>query len=331
MLLPVLGIDISKASFDGYLINEGKTNHKKFSNDTLGFKELVKWLTQNKVKQVHVSMEATGRYYEALAEFLYSKKHIVSVINPAKIKGFAKSELARSKTDKLDAALIARFCEQKRPPSWQPTPEEIREVQELTHYLEALKKNQTQEKNRLQSGLKVKSVKEAVQRHLDDLAIRIAELEKLLKEHAKKHEKLNEHYKRITSIIGVGDITAFAWLGEMGYAETFLHTRQVEAFVGLTPSQNQSGTSVCGKDRLSKVGNNYLRKSLYMPAVSAIQHNPVIRDFADRLKQAGKPSKVIICAVMRKLLRIIYAVVRSGKPFDLNYKSKSMHELALAV
>ncbi len=217
MLLPVLGIDISKASFDGYLINEGKTNHKKFSNDTLGFKELVKWLTQNKVKQVHVSMEATGRYYEALAEFLYSKKHIVSVINPAKIRGFAKSELARSKTDKLDAALIARFCEQKRPPSWQPTPEEIREVQELTHYLEALKKNQTQEKNRLQSGLKVKSVKEAVQRHLDDLAIRIAELEKLLKEHAKKHEKLNEHYKRITSIIGVGDITAFAWLGEMGY------------------------------------------------------------------------------------------------------------------
>ncbi len=108
-------------------------------------------------------------------------------------------------------------------------------------------------------------------------------------------------------------------------------TRQIEAFVGLTPSENQSGTSVCGKDRLSKVGNNYLRKSLYMPAVSAIQHNPVIRDFADRLKQAGKPSKVIICAVMRKLLRIIYAVVRSGKPFDSNYKSKSMHELTLVA
>ncbi len=321
MKLPVLGVDISKASFDACLISNGKAKHQKFTNDNAGFKELIKWLAQNKVKKIHACMEATGRYYEALAEFLCDKKHTVSVINPTKIKGFAKSELARSKTDKLDAALIARFCEQKRPPAWQPTSEEIREVQEITHYLEALKKNQTQEKNRLQSGLKVKAVKEAIQRHLDDLAIQIAELEKLLKEHAKKHEKLNKHYKLITSVIGVGDVTAFAWLGEMGYAETFLRTRQVEAFVGLTPSQNQSGTSVCGNDRLSKVGNNYLRKSLYMPAMSAIQHNPIICDFAARLKQAGKPSKVIICAVMRKLLRIIYAVVRSGKPFDPNYTS----------
>ena len=321
VVLVILGIDVSKRTFNVTLRVGDKERSKKFSNDAAGFAQLQDWLKEWAPDGVHACMEATGRYYEALAEFLYSAGHLVSVVNPARIKGYAQAELKRSKSDEIDAGVIARFCQTQKPGPWEPLASEVREVQEAERYLEALKGMRHQESNRLGSGLASDAVKKAIEKHIEQMDSDIAEMEKWLKEHLKKHERLNEHYKLITSVIGIGNITAFTWLGEIGYGDGFELTRQVESFVGLTPKKHQSGTSIRGKERLSKAGNHYLRKALYMPAICAIQHNPVIRNFAERLREQGKPPMVIIGAVMRKLVRIIFAVVKSGRPFDPQYPS----------
>lgn len=322
MVLPILGIDVSKRTFNVTLLFKDKEKSKKFSNDAVGFAQLQDWLKELAPDGVHACMEATGRYYEPLAECLYSAGHLVSVVNPTKIKGYAQAELQRSKTDELDAGLIARFCQSQRPRPWQPLASEVREVQEAARYLDSLKGMRQQERNRLDSGLVCDAVKKAIEKHIEQMDSEIAEMEKWLKEQIKKHDRLTEHYKLIISVIGIGNITAYAWLGELGYGDRFELTRQLESFAGLTTKKHQSGTSVRGRERLSKVGNHYLRKALYMPAMCAIQHNPVIRSFAERLRERGKPPKVIIGAVMRKLLRIIFAVVKSGRPFDPQYQSQ---------
>jgi transposase len=166
-------------------------------------------------------------------------------------------------------------------------------------------------------------VRTAIQEHIEELRARIHDVELWMRQHAKKHERLNEQYKLLTSIIGIGDVAAFTYLGELGYSDRFNKTRQVESFCGLTPKKTQSGTSVHRRDRLSKIGNIQLRTALFMPAMCSMQHNPVIRNFVNRLREAGKPPKVIICAVIRKLLRIMFAVIKSGKPFDLCYRPRS--------
>lgn len=322
MVLSILGIDVSKRTFNVVLLLKNKEKSKKFSNDVAGFTQLGDWLKEWAPEGVHACMEATGRYYELLAEFLYSADHRVSIVNPARIKGYAQAELKRSKTDELDAGLIARFCQNQNPKAWKPLDKEIRELQEAERYLDALKGMRHQESNRLGSGLVCDAVKKTIEKHIEQMDAEIAEMETWLKEQIKKHERLTEHHKLITSVIGIGDITAFAWLGEIGYGDGFELTRQLESFAGLTIKKNQSGTSIRGRERLSKAGNHYLRKALYMPAMSAMQHNPLIRNFAERLQERGKPPKVIIGAVMRKLLRIIFAVIKSGQPFDMRYQSQ---------
>jgi transposase len=125
-------------------------------------------------------------------------------------------------------------------------------------------------------------------------------------------------------------LTAFTYLAEIGYAERFRQTRQVESYCGLSPRQYQSGSSVRGKERISKVGNSRMRKAVYMPALNAKDYNPVLRAFAERLEKAGKPPRVIVCAVMRKLLRIMHGVVSSGKEFDINHVSGPIEGMTFA-
>lgn len=328
---PILGIDVSKLTIDVALMVGDKLRPRKFDNNAAGFAHLQLWLEKNGGTGAHVCMEATGRYYEALAESLYSNSYTVSVVNPIRIKGYAKVELKRHKTDELDASLIARYCATQNPDLWKPMPTEIREVQEAERYLDALKEMKQQESNRLESLLVSRAVKETIQKHIEQINADIAELEKWLKDHVQSHERLAEHYRLITSIIGIGNVTAITWLGEIGYGDRFALSRQVESFTGLTTKKTQSGTSIHGRERLSKVGNRYLRKALYMPAMVAINHNPLIKSFAQRLRERGKPPMVIIGAVMRKLVRLIFAVVKSGKPFDSQYRSEFAYPKVIPV
>lgn len=318
--LMVLGVDIAKKKFDICLLKDNKERKKVFDNDLNGFEQLSQWLKSQNIEKAHACIEATGRYYEALANYLCDQGFFVSVVNPTKIKGFAQSELKRLKTDKIDAGIIARFCRAHRPPNWKPLPAELRELQEAERYLSSLKSMRVQESNRLGSGLTCPKLIALIEANIAHFDHQIKDLEKWIKEHIKSHEKMRNHHELITSIIGIGDVTAAIYLGEIGYVERFNSTRQVESFAGLMVRQHTSGSSIHGKSRMSKVGNSHLRMAFYMPALSAMQNNPVIRVFVERLKQKGKAGKVIVGAVMRKLLRLIHGVLRSGRPFDISYQ-----------
>ena len=321
--IPVIGIDISKAKFDVCLIKseDGKELYGKFENNESGFRAFRSWIKVNKVGKFHACLEPTGRYGQAIAELLQEEGHAVSMVNAYQIKGFAISELKRSKSDKLDAGIIARFCIAHRPNTWCPTPPKIKELQEIGRYVDSLKCTITQEKNRLSAGAVTETVRSAVERHIESLKEMVAELEKQMKRIVASDRELTHCCDRGTSIIGIGDIAALTFLGEIGTGDRFVHVRQVETFCGMVPKLRQSSSSVNGKARLSKVGNARMRRALYMPALSAQQANPAIRAFADRLLKAGKPPKVVIGATMRKLLRIMFAVVKSGHHYDPEYLS----------
>jgi transposase len=309
----VLGVDISKLTFDVALIINNKIKHKKFENKPSGFSKLVAWLNSYEAQDVHICMEATGIYGESLATFLYEAGYKVSVVNPAQIKGFSRGELSRTKTDKADAKLIARFCLTMNPSLWQPLPSHIRQLQALVRRLESLQDMYQQENNRLEGATDI------VQSSIESIKAKLAEEIKLVKEKIKdlidQNPDLRGKKKLLETIPGVGENTISQVLAFM-FVEKFNSAKQLSAFVGLNPKQHISGTSVKGHTRLSKMGSSSLRKSLYMPAIVAKRYNPIIKAFSERLKAAGKSTMLIIGAAMRKLVHIIYGVLKSGKPFD---------------
>jgi transposase len=320
-MLPTLGIDISKNNFHVELSLNNKLRHRKFANSKEGFAELQDWLKKHKTSRVHACLEATGPYSEDLAIYLHQAGHTVSVVNPAQIKAFGQSELLRNKDDKPDAGLIRRFCEKQQPAAWVPPPAHLRELQALTRHLENLSETRQQQVNRLEST-KAKDVVRSLRKLITYLDNEIARTEKQIQDHIDAYPDLKEQFQLLDSISGIGKRTAATLLGEINFKQ-YRTARQLAAFVGLTPKNDRSGT-IRGRTRLSKIGNQRVRKALFMPALVAKHHNPIIRSFCQRLAQNGKTKMAIIGAAMRKLIHIAFGVVKSGKVFDPN------HELLLS-
>ncbi len=310
-----LGIDISKKTFDVALLFDNKIKKKKFNNNKPGFKRLTEWLNNKSIVLIQACMEATGSYGDELAEYLYAQDIAVSVVNPARIKGFANCELTRCKNDALDADLIARFCQLMRPALWKPTPEHIKILQHLVHRLDDLIKIDRQEKNRFETASGC--IKPSIEKILLVLEDEMKQVRKRIKNHINNHPDLKEKSQLLSSIPAVGDGTIAQVLAFIGDISRFNNAKQVAAFVGLNPKQNQSGLNK-GRTRLSKTGSSDLRKALYMPAVVAMRYNPVIKTFSERLLKSGKHKMCVIGAIMRKLLHIIYGVLKSGQKFNLN-------------
>lgn len=317
----ILGIDVAKNKFDVALFRNGKYKTKSFENKPLGFEALVAWLNRDDVMLVHACMEATGTYGDALARFLFDAGHKVSVVNPARIKAYGESELLRTKNDKTDARLIARFCETHKPSAWQPDPPEVEHLRMLGRRRDALISMRTQEVNRL--GSPDTSVNESIQKVIAFLDEEIEQISKAIREHINKHDDLRKKRDLLKSIPGVGAVTIEAILSEANGFEGFDTVEQVVAFMGLSPKEHTSGTSVKGKAALCKIGSARLRKALYMPSLSAIQHNPLVTTLYDRLKAKSKNGMIIACACMKKLVHIIYGVIKNGKPFDPAYNMKT--------
>jgi len=316
----ILGVDISKLTFDVALLNDNKVKTKKFNNTSKGFSELKQWLKNKGIDTVHACMEATGGYEAKLAQYLYDNNFKVSVVNPARIKGFSMSKLARVKTDKADSELIARFCQAIQPDLWQPTPKHIQELQQWVRRLDSLIANKNQENNRLDEASDVIAIN--IRTHIEFLDKQIKEVEELISNHIKEHKDLNDKSKLLDSIPGIGEKTIGVILAFLT-VENFDSAKQVAAFVGLNPKPKQSGSSVRGTGRISKTGDADLRKAFYMPAVVSIRFNPIIKDFAKRLDSAGKSKMVIVIAAMRKLLHIIYGVLKNETPFNENILLKN--------
>jgi transposase len=316
-MLPTLGIDISKNSFHVELSSNDKLRHRKFANRQEGFAELQSWLNKHKTGQVRACMEATGPYSEDLAVYLHRAGHTVSVVNPAQIKAFGQSELLRNKDDRPDAGLIRRFCEKQQPAAWAPPPAHLRELQALTRHLENLSETRQQQLNRLETT-KAQGVIKSLRKLIAYLDNEIERTEKQIQNHIDTHPDLKEQFQLLDSISGIGTRTAAALLGEINFKQ-YRTARQLAAFVGLTPRNNRSGT-ICGRTRLSKIGNQRVRKVLFMPAIVAKRHNPIIRSFCQRLARNGKTKMEIIGAAMRKLIHIAFGVVKSGRTFDPNHE-----------
>src|SRR5512136_2813329 len=318
MAEPVLGVDIAKRKFAVALLVNDRLKHKVFTNNREGFVELLTWLKKQGVNQVHACLEASSTYGEALATYLHDAGHRVSIVNPARVKGFAQSELLRTKNDKVDAGLIARFCLALRPEPWVPPSVEIRVLQALVRRADALVSMRTQELNRL--GTAASAVGPSIQEHIVYLDEQIEKIKQQIAGHIDGSPELKGKKDLLHSIPGIGPATIAAILAEITIFERCDEVRKMVAFIGLAPKEAVSGSSIKGKPRLCKIGHARLRKALYMPALVSIRYNPVVIDFYRRLKSKGKNGKVIVCAIMRKLVHIIFGILKSGKPFDPNYK-----------
>ena len=320
MSLPILGIDIAQQTFQVSLRQAGHVQRQEFRNQPDGFAGLSLWLARHGVEQVHACLEATGRYGEALAAYLYQAGHRVSVINPSRIKAYAKSKLSRNKTDRVDADLIADFGETQQPRAWVPQTPEVRELQALVRHLDAVQAMRQQEANRLQSGSPSDVVVALVHQHLDFLDQQIDQLKQHIQNQIDQHPGLREDYDLLRSIPGIGVLTAAKLVAEN--LLQFADARALAAYAGLSPMNRTSGTSVHRRPKLSKIGNAALRKSLYMPALSAQRWNPIIQQFCGRLALTGKHKMAIIGAAMHKLLTLAYGVLKSRKAFDPTYSAK---------
>jgi transposase len=316
MTIAVLGIDIAKEKFDAALLREGKYRDKTFANNADGFAKLTAWLAKQGVAKVHACLEATGTYGEELSYYLVEQGHIVSVVNPACIKAYGVSKLIRNKADKIDAHLIAQYCESQHPVAWiAPTPE-ARQLQALVRHLGALEQIKQQEENRLGSGVKEQRVIASLQAHIEYLTKEIKKLTSQIQQHIDNHPDLKGKKELLLTIPGIGEKTIAVLLAEIPDTNNYSNARQVAAYAGLTPRKNDSGKTVRGKSRMSKVGNARLRKALYFPAIVAKQWNPVVKEFCERLEARGKSKMAVIGAAMRKLIHLVYGVLNSGKAFD---------------
>ena len=248
---------------------------------------------------------------------MHDAGHTVSIVNPARIKGFAQSELMRTKNDKVDAGLIARFCHAMHPDLWTPAPPEIRQLQALVRRVDALINMRTQELHRL--GTAQATIEHSIREHIAYLDKQIDGLKQQIADRIKNDPDLKVKKDLLKSIPGIGEATIAAILAELPMFERCDRVQKVVAFIGLAPRQFISGSSLKGKPRLSKIGNARLRKALFMPALVSIQCNPVIQAFYHRLKEKEKNGKVIVCAIMRKLVHLIFGILKSGRPFDPNY------------
>ena len=316
-MVEIVGVDVSKRTFDCALLVNAKFKSKVFQNTAQGYGELDEWLKHQGVERAQVCMEATGIYYEVLARQLHAVGHTVSVVNPARIKGFAQSVLARTKTDRVDARLIARFCAAHHPTAWHPPVPQQRELQALVARGDALNQMLTQETNRLAIAPTV--TRGSIEKIVAVLVEELAALKCQIRQHIDHHPDLRAKHALLLSIPGIGEATSAQTLACVGGAETFKNARKLAAFLGLTPRQHLSGSSVRGRARLSKTGNARLRKAFFLPAMVAIRFNPVIKVFAARLRAGGKSKMLIIGAVMRKLVHLVFGVLKSGQPFTPHF------------
>lgn len=312
-----VGIDVSKKTVDvAALSDSGKLKTKaRLVNTATGHLELEAWLIKHAEPDSWVVMEATSVYHEALAEFLHSKGYRVCIMNPAVINAFGKDELRRVKTDKSDAKLIACYAQSKhtRLRAWVPEPLPRRRLRALVRRLDDLNQLRQMEENRLDvADASVLGSIRSVISHLDH---EITETKKAIKDQIDDDPDLRHSRDLIVTIDGVGETTAAMLLGEVGDPLKYKSARALVAFAGLNPLVNQSGEWT-GPTPISKTGSARIRSGLFMPGMVSIRWNPAVKALADRMRAKGKAPKQIICAAMRKLLHIVYGVLKSDKPFD---------------
>ncbi|MGH7200236.1 MAG: IS110 family transposase [Planctomycetaceae bacterium] len=261
---------------------------------------------------VSIVLEATGGYQRQLVAALLDAGHRVALVNPRQVRDFAKALGIRAKTDRIDAAVLARFAQQVQPRPLTKAPEKQAELEQLVTRRRQLVALHTAEKNRLETST-AKAVRQSIGRVLGLLQKQIDAMEKDILALIRSEDDWKDKGDLLGSVPGIGPVTIASLLAELPELG-LLSRQQIAALVGLAPFNRDSGRfrgqrAVCG-------GRAPIRCVLYMAALTARTHNPVIRQFASRLEAAGKQFKVVITACMRKLLVILNTMLKTNTPWD---------------
>jgi transposase len=318
VLTAFLGIDVAKTKLDVVLRLGERALHQVFANTPEGFAALDAWLRSFGLRpsQVRVCLEATGSYSDAITLDLFTRGYPLSVLNPAVLVDYRRSHNIRSKTDKLDAHLLARYAQEKHPRPYQPLPTEVVTLRALLHHREDVPHMLRQERNRLEAGRMTDAIKERVLKHVQDLQAEFKTTEREIKAHLKAHAHLTAIWQRLQTIPGIGWLTAARLLAHLGEIKRFDKVGSLVSLAGLAIKEASSGCSVRGKAQIDRHGRKDLRQTLYMSALVARRVSPQMHAWAKRLEAQGKPKKVILVAIMRKLLHIVYGVWKSEQDYQ---------------
>ncbi|MBV7433526.1 IS110 family transposase [Cardiobacteriaceae bacterium TAE3-ERU3] len=315
-----VGVDIAKLSFDAAFIANGIAHHQTFANNTQGFRALAGWLSHFS-SAVKITMEATGVYWEKLAYWSVSKGWQVSVVNPLQIKAYATSIAQRSKTDKLDALLLARFARNEKPTLWQPPNDKEYELRALMRQLRHTRLQLQREQSRLESA--PDCIRQLSQKNVAYWQQEIESIEQIIMTFIDTVPLLKARADLLLTVPGVGKKTLPWLLTYLGDGMKFSCAKKVASFAGLAPRLHESGTSVRGKSMIGKSGLADLRSALFMPAlVVSFGRHKAFQPFVQRLLANGKRRKEVVIAMMRKILTVAYGVLRSGQPYR-----KELHAL----
>jgi transposase len=322
-LTETFGVDISARWFDVAHQDEVR----RFPNNPTGIAACLEWLAQP-AGPVRIGMEATGAYHLPLATALHAAGHTVLVCDPLSIARYSQAVLARTKTDATDARRIARFCEAYDLPAWTPAPAVYQRLRALLTARETLVQERLRLRNRQHAASYTAHqalVTELQAPVLAAIETQIAHIDREVACLATAETPLGAQLRVLVTIPGLGLTTAGALLASLPL-DRLKTSRQVAAYVGLCPQERSSGSSLRGRGHIGPLGPASLRKSLYMPAIVAMRCNPVLRVFAERLRAQGKRPKVVITAIMRKLLLLAWTLLRPGQPFSSNH----VHDMHLA-
>lgn len=315
--MKIFGIDISKDTFD---VVDSLGNHYQFSNNLKDFLKFLKLLDQDS----HCVMEATGYYHYQLAYFLVDHQIAVSVENPLSIKRFIQMKLSRVKTDKSDAKMICLYGQEQELSLWFGYSKYQTQCLQMLRLLDTYTKQSAALKNKIQAegvlGNPCKIVVNSLKKSLKHLQKEIASIEESLLEMVKSEQQ--EILTKIESIPGIGRKTAMMLIVLTDGFKRFEESSQLCSFCGLTPVIRQSGSSIKGKSRISKVGNSKLRNLLFMCSFTACKCNKACRELYERIVNKGKSKKLALIAVCNKLLKQAFAIAKSGIEYNENYRSK---------
>jgi transposase len=315
-----VGIDIGKESFDACFEVGTRRKMAQFKNTESGMSGLQKWLKENGVQEGHLFLEATGRYGDKLATWAHSLGWRVTMLNPCRTRRFAESEGIYNKTDRIDSGCILDYSNSARAKSlrlWKPRSANENELKEILMELAGIEKMIGQERNRLKSCISSGLIKVVIKENIAHFKKQKELLYKRALATIKRDEKLCQDYKTLIKIKGIGDKTAIALLARVDF-DSFRKGRQLVSFAGLAPKKHESGKSVRMKERISRVGHADLRAALYFPAVVAMTHDPEMAEYKRHLEQKGKNKNVIICAIMARLLRKAFALIRDSRRAPLS-------------
>lgn len=320
-----LGIDVSKIKLDCALLMDTisfKIKHKVVDNSPEGYLILQQWVSSHipKGEAWQAVMEATGVYHENLAYALHHANIPVAIINPAQLRMFAHGLAVKSKNDRLDAVVIARFGAERHPKQWLPPSGEVRGLTQLLSRLDAIAKELQRENNRLEKASVTDThalVNTSLKKSILFLKQQLKDIQQAVGAMIEADHEMKQDKALLETIPAVGDKTS-TYMTMLFHQHHFKDAPQVTAFLGLIPVEHTSGSSVYKRPHLAKSGHPRLRCILYMAALVAITHNPQLRAFYQRLLAKGKAKKAALGAVMRKLVHICYGVFKHQTPYQTN-------------